>query len=184
MNLPGHVLPGQPLDAKWGNDVVDALRALTPRDTPDITARTSTNGTTFALVRKPAPPSRRLLAPFTVVEGATAGTISVRPGVVHIAGLGVEAPTLGGIALDHSTPPTAAVVNGSQVYLRIERDDDEDFVECTIDVRGDVPTDDYHEGWLLLATVAIADGVMTITQAADGNKVSRKVNIYHLWGAL
>lgn len=184
MKLPGHVRPGEPLSAQWGNDVVDALRALVPRDSPDITSRTSNNGTTFALVRKPPAPARTVRAPFTVYEGATAGTISVVTGQVHVVGNTLVVPTLGGTALDNSTPPTAAVVNGSKVYLRIERDDDEDFVECTIDVRTDTPTDDFHEGWLLLATVAIAGDVMSLTQAVTGNKVNRKVNIYHLWGAL
>jgi hypothetical protein len=47
MKLPDYPVPGKPVEASWGRQIVDYLRSITPRSSADILVKTTANGTTF-----------------------------------------------------------------------------------------------------------------------------------------
>ncbi len=51
MKLPDYPIPGEPIPASWGRQLVDFLRSLTPRASPEILPTWSPNGTTWSMPR-------------------------------------------------------------------------------------------------------------------------------------
>lgn len=56
MKLPDYPIPGEPIPASWGRQVVDFLRSLMPRSSPQVLPAWSPNGTTWRLL-----PGRRAI---------------------------------------------------------------------------------------------------------------------------
>jgi hypothetical protein len=50
MKLPDYPVPGEPIPASWGKEVVDYLRSLTPRPSPDVLPSQTPNGTSFVVI--------------------------------------------------------------------------------------------------------------------------------------
>lgn len=51
MNLPPKPTAGQPLSASWAGDVLDYIRAITPRTSPAVRVTTLSGGSVFDLPR-------------------------------------------------------------------------------------------------------------------------------------
>ncbi len=51
MKLPDYPVPGDPIPASWGRQIVDFLRSLTPKASPEALPTWSPNGTTWKIAR-------------------------------------------------------------------------------------------------------------------------------------
>jgi hypothetical protein len=69
MKLPDYPAPNSPLLRSWGLDVVNYLRALTPRVSPTVLPKMTPNGTTYAAApQTPRQPSAVAPLPWAVIR--------------------------------------------------------------------------------------------------------------------
>jgi len=54
MKLPDYPIPGEPMRASWGRQVIDYLRSITPRSGVDVWPEIGANGTTYSLAGQTA----------------------------------------------------------------------------------------------------------------------------------
>lgn len=182
LRLPAYPVAGEAARQEWGAAVVDQLR------------RQSGKGVTLppgralrALVTEALTPHDRS----TVADGWRVGITSGRVYSANNA-FAPLVPTLGGVALDHATPPAATVSAAvTHLYLHVVTDDFTENLVAPItfdlvDAEDDAPEDDFENGYLLVATLTkvgteAAPG-LTISAPLTGHRSHRKVNLTHLWG--
>ena len=76
MKLPDYPVPGESIPASWGRQVVDILRSLMPKASPEVLPTWSPNGTTWSLLR-----------------GRNPAPVDLRPKHVFVAGRLLTIPT-------------------------------------------------------------------------------------------
>jgi hypothetical protein len=145
----------------------DAMRTFAPKSSPDILARPSPGGTTFALTRRGGGSRGGKPLPFTVSK-------SIVSEVVNLSVLG-GAYQIGDAGAWVTIPPTAATA-GSYAYLVIEQDAARavasDGVSISIEataldpvvVSGGTTTSN-----VLIAEMITVDGVDELAQRRHGN---------------
>lgn len=83
-------------------------------------------------------------------------------------------PTIGGTAISAATPPTLAVVTGA-VYLHAVIDTDGIITALTIENAATMPDDTDVDGYLTLALVTVASGVVSLIQPAAWNLLQMQI---------
>lgn len=74
MKLPGYPVEGEPVTAAWGRNLIDYLRAITPRASRYILPSVGPNGTVFGFAGAARAVTAGAVAhPFKVSRNATAG---------------------------------------------------------------------------------------------------------------
>jgi hypothetical protein len=184
--LPGPTQRGMPVSA----DAIDRLVG-------EVTARTVAAGSPGGLAqqrgggtvifRRPRglfPAAARggaFAHPFRVADATTGGTarVAVRFGQVNSI-----TPTIGGVALDYSTPPTLVVISGV-VYLRVNLDGDGLITSAIIGNAATLPAATSTEGYLTLATVTVAaNAVASLAQSVTHSLGHQKCGstVHNFWG--
>ncbi len=156
MNLPPLPKHGEPIQASWGRQVIDYLRALTPRSSATVRTRMSPGGSTYE-TRRPKGAGisiyRSPLQPYAL----TPTTVAIMPGTI-----GGLIPTIGGIQIsfldEDGLPPQ--IVIGETCDIR-----------ATVTCGGDEP-----EGFITGVSIAAATGSRPPDSAA-----SATINLGRAW---
>jgi hypothetical protein len=117
MKLPDYPAPNSPLLRSWGLDVVNYLRALTPRVSPTVLPKMGPNGTTYAAAaQSPSQPSAVAPLPWAPFGADADGKVSFVPAMIN-----GSFPKIGATGLDADPAPTLTITTTGTVYCKISR---------------------------------------------------------------
>ena len=178
MKLPNVPSAGSSFSAKWASDLINYLRAITPRGGPGVRVRTGSGGTIIEsklaaqLLQVAETPK-----PFTLTDATESGTekVSVRFGMVNSI-----MPT----GMDPVDGQTINVTASGYVILA---------VTCTagvatsaaISIAASVPANTATVGNIALGYVTLGTDVVTVSQSVQ-NSLQHQMcgTTTHLWGAV
>jgi len=84
MRFPTYPVSGEPLRASWGREIVDFLRSITPKESPEIYPQIGASGTTFWRRKRDGKPGVGLfLKAFSCIQTGN-NTITVLGGDIYI----------------------------------------------------------------------------------------------------
>ncbi len=120
--------------------------------------------------------------PFKVINATSGGSPKVR---VVFGQVNSITPTIGGTALDHSTPPKLTLTTSGVVYLIVNLDGSGNILTATVNNAASLPSAGALTGYLTLATVTISGGVvLAINQSVTHSLGHQKCGstTHNFWG--
>jgi hypothetical protein len=169
MKLPETPGRGSPLDATWGRQVVDYLRALTPRG-PSV--GTTAGGTTITGGKGGRTKPQRAYTPRTFFTTAADDGVATK--------VSVSAGAINSIV---SPKTELSVISGDKIYIDATVDED-GFATAVVVANGsDVPENTSTHGYTILATVAVVSGSTVVTPLAwNYSQLQTCGPLVYLWG--
>ncbi len=175
---------GQQPSADDRNRIGEHTRNLAPRTSGGkLMARSYPGGTIFTPLDRPNPflPSFQAF-PFWVYDASTA--IAAKVGV-FFGQVNSITPTIGGTALDDSTPPTLGSLVSGVVYLKVLLNTDGTTASAEIHNAASLPAQTASAAYLTLATITVSGTTVTAINQSVTHSLGHErcgVSFQHFWG--
>jgi len=138
MRLPPYPVPGDPIRAAWGREVIDYLRSITPQSSEDIFHNRTANGTTSRIRSNTSLGQNRIInfsKPFDLIDIGD-DSYSLADNLTTAGGLWLDGKKVDSIDVDGATYETdrwtiEAVAAAQYVYLL--RDYSDETTTLTVD---------------------------------------------------
>jgi hypothetical protein len=129
MKLPDYPVPGGPIRAEWGRQVLDWIKAITPKPSVDVWPTIGPNGTTFRCISKTVRPSIAHLAAYAKpfdLDDLTENSFSVlrnnaQAGGLWLAGVMITTIAASGITFDTDRWESGTITAAKCVWLELDR---------------------------------------------------------------